>query len=365
MAKVYKTRRGEPLTTLTSRLDKQGRMRKTQSALINDRGEFNATDKKDLINTIHSFGQNIKSGEISRYTTSKEDTREKLALLTAAFNDPTGQELQSLGEDVTDVIQEHIIREGLTRKVLPERELAPGEPARIRFRNNKATAVVMGAAGFKPYQQAWSEQYQFAPEYYVNAYVLVEDKDIAQTAGDLLSEKLEDAQEKIQVAEDTRTRNLLEQAASISEQQIFFNNLTPQFFQSLRNMIQVRGINCQTAIIAGDLWNDILTNPDFVNWFDPITQHTAILNGQLGRILDVDIITDAYVGNDNLRVLNPGECFFTANRKYLGQLMIREQLRSIPVDQYNIARNVRGWMLTSIQAAWLGNVYGVARGQKL
>lgn len=360
----FRTKNGEPVQAITARLDKKGRMTKTGSALVSESGEFNASNRKDLINGIQSYGELLKAGEIRKYYVSKEETEEKLNLFSEAFHDPSGTKMMSLGEDVSDVIQDHILREGLSRKFLPERELARGEPARIRFRTNKAGAVVMGVGGYKPYQQAWSEQYQNAPEYYVNGYVLIEDKDIAQATGDLLSERLEDAQEQVQVAEDTRSRNLLEFAAMTSGQQIFFNSFTPQFYQSLRNMINTRGINCQTVIMAGDLWNDILTHPDFVNYFDPITQHTAVQNGLLGNFLGVDIVTDAYIANDRLRVLQPGECFFCAHRKYLGQLMVREQLRSVPIDQYNLGRPVRGWMLISIEAAFISNVNGVARGIK-
>lgn len=362
----FRTKKGDAVQSITSRLNSAGKMVKTNSPLVNDKGEFNATSKKDLLNTIRSYGQAIKSEGITRSShISAADAEEKIAMLQSAFSDPTGHTLQALGEDVSDVIRDHIQRDGLTRTILMERELARQEPARIRFKSNKATAMVMGAEGFKPYQQPYHEQWVNAPEYYVNAYVLVSDKDIARTNGDVLNERLEDANEKIQVAEDRRTHILLEAASQVSSQQIYFNSFTPQFFQSLRNMIQVNGINCRQCILAADLWNDICAHPDFTNWFDPVTQHEIVHTGMVGNILGVNIVTDSYLANDNLRVLHPGECFFTAEPEYLGQLMIRDRLRSQPIDQYPIGRNVRGWFLTSLEAAYIANVAGVAKGQKL
>lgn len=366
----WTTRRGEPLTTSGSLVKDRssGRIRKSDESLVNDAGDINAGSKAELISKITGMMLMAQRGDIQPYSAqvSREQTEERVRLLSEALGDSYGDKFKLMGEELSDVVYDHVRREGFIRKVLLETELLPGQTARVRVRNmaNTVPAAVMGTEDFKPYLDSSKEEYKYPPEYYVKANILVEDKEIAQVPGDLLTEKLEDAQEAIQVQEDTVLKRLLDISVSASNQQLLFSSFTPAFFSSLRQFLQNKGVPAATALMASDLWDDIIGEPTFHNWFDPVSKHELILTGVLGSILNVTIITDAFVEH-TLRVLSPGEVYFLGLPKTLGRLFIRQQLQSHPIDQHMLSRPVKGWFLNSVQAAVIANINAVARGRKI
>lgn len=361
----FVTKKGEPVTSLkgTFRDPKTGKVRQSATAMVGANGEFNAGNRTELLSAINGLIDMAARGEVMEQT-PQTLSEERIELLSEALSDTTGEKWRLLGEEVSDLIYDHVRRQGFLRRVIDESELAAGQLPRARIRKNWAVAHVEGQGGFKPFVTTPREQYFYPPEYYITSHVLVEDKEISQVAGDLLTERLEDGQERVQVQEDAVLRRLLNVAVSASGNQIFFSTFTPAFFQTLRNLIASRGLPVSTALLASDLWNDIIGQTDFANWFDPVTKHELVLTGVLGSILGVTLITDAFVNHD-LRVLRPGETYFLSTPKSLGKHFVRQPLKSEPVDQYNIGRPAKGWFLSSIYATCLPNVNAIARGVKI
>jgi hypothetical protein len=78
----------------------------------------------------------------------------------------------------------------------------------------------------------------------------------------------------------------------------------------------------------------------------------------------VTIHTDAFIASQ-LRVLNAGEIYFFSDPATLGQLLIRKNLASEPINQNVLGIPSRGWFCSEIVAPCIANANGVAKGTKL
>jgi len=205
------------------------------------------------------------------------------------------------------------------------------------------------------------QNYLYPPEFYLVGRILIEDKEIEQASGDLLDDKYQDGLEQILVREDNVAKMLLDAAAPAANDLTFFNTFTPTIFSSLRTQVARWGIPVATAIIAWDLWNDIIADSEFSAWFDPVSKHEIVLEGKLGSILDVELITDAF-RHDTLRVLTTGECFFLGVPQTLGAITQRKELTTEAINGYALGKPERGWFLEQIEGLCIGNSRGVAKG---
>jgi hypothetical protein len=115
--------------------------------------------------------------------------------------------------------------------------------------------------------------YVYPPEFYLIASVTIETKEIEQASGDLLDDKYQDALEQILVKEDQTWLGLARSTASTSNDLFFFNTFTPTVFSEMRTQVARWGIPVTTAILAFDLWNDIIADSEFSSWFDPVSKH--------------------------------------------------------------------------------------------
>jgi len=113
-----------------------------------------------------------------------------------------------------------------------------------------------------------------------------------------------------------------------------------------------------------DLWNDILTDTEFSSYYDPVSKHQVIMEGNLGSFFGVQLLTDGF-REENLQVLNPGEVYFLGTPKALGVLMERKPLTVDSVNQAVVGRPVRGWFGTAIVSHAVVNARSVVRGQRI
>jgi len=70
-------------------------------------------------------------------------------------------------------------------------------------------------------------------------------------------------------------------------------------------------------------------------------KHELILEGRLGSILGMEIITDGY-RYPTLQVLQAGEAFITSSPVTLGSILQLKELDSRAIDFYNQGRAARG-----------------------
>ena len=170
--------------------------------------------------------------------------------------------------------------------------------------------------------------------------------------------------ESIFVQEDLVWKTLADLAAPAQNNLYVFNTLTPSTFSALRTQVWRWGITPTTAIISFDLWDDIITDSEFANWWSEVAKHEIILTGKIGGLLDVELRTDGY-RQENLQVLNPGEIYMCGAPESLGAICERQPVISKPIDQAVLQRPQRGWYLEAIEGMAIANSKAISRGYRV
>jgi len=352
----FVTANGEPMAAL--------RFKGHQSRAINDAGEFNASDKKDLVHQIDRLITAYMQGDIrSEVTPSSRDTADaRKQALAEAVADKTGNSFQVLGEVLADEIAETTNREGFARKFCQFKELAQGETGRIRIRNKSVMAwVATGPSAVTP--SIVRGIYIYPPEFHVSAQILIDERDIGQSSGDMLEDAYVDGLENIMKVEDQTWKMAADNAATNSNTMQYFTSLTPTIFSGIRSQVARWGIPVTGVLMAQDIWDDIIGNSDFMSFFDPVTKHDLVLDGFLGVLMGADLITDAFRVPE-LKVLEAGEIYAIGSPQTHGTIMQRGGLGSNPIDQYNMGQPFRGWFLSEMISLTIGNSKSVAKGQR-
>jgi len=324
-------------------------------------GEINAHDKKEAIQQIGRLISAAASGEIRRDRGADEASVRELVI--AALNDPTGQAMKVVGEVMAEEISIAMDREGFARRILAIKDLEQGEVPRIPVRRKDVMGWMMTQDARTPVSIV-RQAYVTLEEFYLTANIQIEARELASSPVDLLDEKYAEGLEQIMVAEDRAFKVLSDKAASTSNEIVYFNTFTPAVFADLRQQIANWNLPVVAAVIASDIWNDIIASPDFSNWFDPVTKYNLILEGKLGSILGIELITDAF-REERLRVLNPGEVYFFTAPKHLGVIARRQDVTSKPTDGAQEGRPYQGWYLYAIEGMAVVNSRGVTKGQRI
>ncbi len=339
---------------------KNGKVEAGNGAFENAAGDINAYDKKDLLNKIRAMVHASSHGQIEQ---KSEFSQKRADLIEAAVADTTGNTWRVVGEVMADEIHETMGRDGFLRKVLAKKELKKGEIGRITIRKKDVMGftAVTDSTGVTSFI---NQSYVMPEELYIKAHVLIEDRELQQAPGDLLDQKYVDALEQLMVQEDRQLKALLDIAAPSYNQVVGFPSFTPTVFSTAKNQIEQFGNPCSTALMSIDLMNDVLTDPEFSTYFDPVSKREVIMSGTVGSFFGVNIITDGF-RYDTLRVLNPGEFYFLAPPQTLGVQTVRQDVVSAPINLYLIGKPSRGWYMHKIQGQTIANGRAVVRGLRL
>jgi len=334
-------------------------------------GELNASDKSDLIHQIGNMIQGVRSGVIARNdseTMSADEHRltveARSQALAEALNDKTGVKWQALGETVAEEIYEALGREGFTRKVLGFKPIKRGDIGRVAIRKKDVVAYYIANTNPTVVASMVRQAYIHPPDAYTICRIEIDDLELELADTDLLEHKYNDGLEQVLRQEDLRTKALFDQAAPTYNELVFFNAFTPSVFQAMRTQIARWTIPVAHCLMAIDLWNDILTDTEFASYYDPVSKHAIIQEGNLGSFFGVSLLTDGF-REENLQVLNPGEVYFLGTPKALGVLMERKPLTVEATNAAVVGRPVRGWFMSQITAHALPGSRAVVKGQRI
>lgn len=348
----------EPITAGLTRLP--GR----QEAFVGANGEINASSTADLLNQIGTLIQAYSKNEVVQGSVQDpKATEERRQVLAEAFNSNDPKEMMVLGEALVAEIIDTTAREGFARRLLQFSELGQGEINQVRLRQHNITAY-MAVSTTEVQPVVIRDRKLIPPEFNLNAYVLIDLKELAQSTGDLLEEKYEEALEATMVQEDRLWKKMADSAATIRNTLQYFGTFTPAVFTRMRQEVAYWGIPVPTYLIAYDLWNDIVSNPDFSSLFDPVTKWELIQEGYLGTILGVSILTDSF-RQPLLRVLNQGEVYAVGAPLNHGVVRTRGAMAVNPIDKFNQGINQKGWFLSELISMVIGNSMSVAKGQRV
>ncbi len=333
--------------------------------LIGANDELNAGSKKELMAQIGNLVDSYRTGRITkasvRQDKSVSDARKEL--VSAALADKAGPAWQVLGEVIGEEIFLTMDREGFARRLMLFKDLAQGEIGRLKVRNKQAVAW-QATTNPNVVETVYRQPWVYPPEFYLIANLLIEDIEIEQSTGDMLDEMYTDGLEQIMVREDIIWKGLADNAAGTVNDLVFFNTFTPSTFSAMRTQVSRWGIPATIALIAFDLWDDIIADSGFSNWFDPVSKYYLILEGNVGSLLGTELLTDAF-RYETLQVLNEGEVYFCGAPQTLGGITQRKALISEPISKYNEGKPMRGWFLEQIEGMAIVNSRAVCKGQRV
>jgi len=331
--------------------------------LVASNGIFNGGSKRELLNAAASLMRLAAQGDIipeNVAAASEQFNKDRMEVLEEAKADRNGPAWQAIGETLGDTVQETLGREGFTRQTLQLKVLGPQETAKVRIRRHDAVAWFV-TTNPKVTASEVRNYYVYPDQFNIIAYITAEEGEIAEAGPEFLDEKYRDGLEQILKVEDQTWRNLAIQAAPTYNSILYFSTFTPTVFSSLRTQIRRWGIPVTKAIAAFDIYDDIYTDTEFSAWYSPIEKHEIAAEGQMFRIMGVDMITDAY-RYQTLQVLQAGEIFFCGAPQTLGVVCERQPVRSDQVNLAVIGIPERGWFQILIECMTIPNARAISRG---
>ncbi len=339
--------------------------------LVGANGQYNQDSEAGLISQLDAIVKRARAGDIHQDPgTEGGDTIDTWGhqghLVQAAMSEAApkdGGPFQVLGEVFTDSVSETMGRMGFTNKILAQQDVAEGGTARIRIRQKDVTSWLMLSDGHTV-ESLIRQKYIYPRGYNIETLVMMEEAEIHEAGAQIIEEKYNDALEATMVRDDNISKFLLDQAAPTDNDVIAFNAFTPQVFVTLRNQIWQWSLPVPHALIAVDLWDDLFADADWARWYSPIEKHELAVEGKLGRLGDIELITDGF-RYDTLQVLRPGEVYFLSSPSTLGVKANMIALNSSVVDQRMLGRAARGWFIFLRQATVIANSRGVSKGIRL
>lgn len=339
-------------------------------ALDQASGEFNAWDKKDVLNSISQMMAEAQKGNITqqrRTSTSKEravELEQRREVLAAAYADPALW--KALGANMATQIEEQRDREGFMRRVLVGNTVKQGEVARITVQSYDATAVVATSSANVGYQVIRTNGGSVpVSEFEITANLRVENIDMQQVGGELLDKAYNQGVQATMVAEDRLLRKAFDACVGVKNPITYIaGNLTPAVLATLRNQVAGWGLPAVTALIANDYWSDISGDAAFGQFLDPITKYDLVLNGHISTLSGMDLITDAF-RNPNQKVLEKGEMYILTSPENLGGYTDRGGINAVPTSGADSGNTTRGWLLSEVLGMLVANPRGVAKARRV
>lgn len=338
------------------------RFGKNSERAVGNNGDLNASNTKDLMKQISKFLEVSSSrGIVTEDEAVHRENSSKLKreMLLAAFSNSKAN--ADLGEVLASELYVAANREGFMRRFLARQELNVGMIPMTRMRMKNQVAVVASA----PVQvqiQIVRDNFFYPPEFYINARPFVEEREIQQSADDVLEEKFIEGLEAIMVGEDRTWYNQALATVGIANQlTTIVGGLTPEALAQLRNQVLAWDIPVTSCLIATDIWNDIIGNTNFAYVIDPVSKHDLLLTGQLGTIFGMTMYTDAYRFPQH-KVLSQGDIFILGDVINTGQYTDRGGIASQPIDGAIEKLPGRGWWLTELVSIIIANPNAIARG---
>jgi len=348
-------------------------MASASTRMVGANGEYNQDSAAGLLEQINALVQQARAGEIhqdpgieTQASFMDPGAEADSSLVTAALNESAPRDdgpFQVLGEVFTDSISETMGRMGFSNKILAQQDVAEGGTARVRIRQKDVTSWLMLSDGHT-IESLIRQKYIYPRGYNIETLVMMEEAEIHEAGAQIIEEKYNDALEATMVRDDNITKFLLDQAAPADNDVIAFNAFTPQVFVTLRNQIWQWSLAVPHMLMAVDLWDDLFADADWARWYSPIEKHELAVEGRLGRLGDVELITDGF-RYDTLQVLQPGEVYFLSSPTTLGVKANMIALNSSVVDQRMLGRAARGWFIFLRQATVIANSRGVSKGVRL
>lgn len=338
---------------------------------VGENGEINADSKADLIAAHRAMAAAARNPQMlagdgrdeirASKAASAESVKRQREIVAAAMK--SDEAMMKLGADIGEVVMETTGRESFHERMLMSQTVPAGQTAKWEFQPRDMVAYeIVNADHIMP---AYTRSHFVYPTFRTYAgQVRIEEAELAVSSSGILDRKFNEMAEQVFRKGDLRFVSLLNTLAPTANEVFGFTNLTPSTFQAMRTAIRGWGLPVSGAIMALDLWDDIITTDDFSNWFDPVHKHELVKYGQVGSILNTQILTDGY-RHPKLRVLSDGNIYMLTVPEALGGINIHQELRTNPINGYNAGELWRGWLFSRMYGMTILNSRGIVRGRRL
>lgn len=340
-------------------------------ALSSSTGEINASSVKDAMHIIGEMMTAYASGGIvpeKKSLSAREEAvaaaNERREILAEARADHTGVKWAALGASMAEQINEQVEREGFTRKLMVGNVLRQGEYPRVPMPAHDTMAVVATSDASVGYQLIRPRVFM-PDEFEIQVNVRVGNLDIQQVNGDLLDFAYNDGLQAIMVAEDRLWKKSADMTVGmVNNLELISGELTTKNLGRLRQSIAKWGLPATTMILSNDYWGDVIGSNDFATFFDPITKYDLVMSGQIGTLVGMNIITDAF-RQPNQKVLNAGEIYVVSDPQNHGSYSTRGGIQSTPTSGADMGNSTRGWFMTEPFSLVLANPRSVVKGKRI
>lgn len=345
---------------------------KRDLALSSSTGEFNASNTKELIQSINGLMSAIASKQVVPQSMSAaassadyaRDLADRREVLASAYNDTTGKQWAALGASIATQLQEQRNREGFMRRICVGQTLRQGDIARVTVPAWDAVAVVATSSSEVGYQMIRNKVFQ-PEEFEINANLRVEQLDIEQVSGDILEDVYNQGLDAIMVQEDRLWKKAADLTVGVTNPLNYIGGqLTTQILATIRQGVSDWNLPATTAIISNDFWSDVIGSPDFAQFLDPVTKYDLALHGYLGTLIGMNLLTDAF-RQPNQKVLNRGEIYVVASPENHAAYTDRGGVRSTPTSGADNGSTTRGWLLSEMLSLICVSGRSVSKGRRV
>lgn len=345
------------------------RLGKGRSLAIASNGEYNANDKKDLWNVVNQVLSHLQQGGaeiVNEETAAKREQATKLRREAVIASFDNREAHVELGATITNELYQAANREGICRRFLGYQELAQGNIPRVKLRSKNVTAVTAGSPT-KVETQIVRDKVFFPSEMDIIARPFIEEREIQQSIDDVLEEKFIEAQEAMMVAEDRLWRLMAEATIGSfngNDLTLVTGAFTLASITSVASQVSRWNLNTQNLFMSSDLREEFASSQQVANVIDPVSQHELLMTGKLGVIYGMSVLSDAY-RHPQHKVLSRGEFYVISDPVTHGVYTDRGGITSAPIDISIEQKNGRGWVLSELFSAVIGNSRSVAKGRRV
>lgn len=358
-SKTYVSKHGDEVLAGSKQFTRPG----SAEPIVASNGEINASNKEDLMKGISALMALASAGQVKKAeekaVASVADHKAMLAEASTNYDAAV-----ALADTFTAQVNETLGRDGFARRLMQFRQLNNGDVLKVRLRKRDTLAFVTTS---NPNTIASVARQQFAiPEMFnISCNVNIEKIELAQDTGDLLQDRYEDALEQVMCAEDLVFLKLAREAAGVYNSPFGFTNFTPEVCAAMRTAIQQNGgIPVTQMLVSYDIWNDIIANPEFTAFYSEIAKHELVLEGNIGTLMGMNIVTDGY-RIETLRVLPQNTVYMFGAPETLGVIGQWGDMSVDSVNKANFGQARLGWFINVIEAMCIGNARSVTMGKRL
>jgi hypothetical protein len=331
-------------------------------AALASNGEINASDKKDLIQSIDKIMSLSSKGAIRQESISTSDQkRADQDLIAQANSDPAYWE--ALGANIAEAIQDQSERRGFLRNFALGNNLRQGEIQRVPMPRHEVQAVVATSPTEMGYQLI-RDRYYTPAEFEIKGNVRVSQLELDQSGGDMMRDIRDQAMESIMVAEDRLLKKAADRTVGRANEITYIGGeLTPKALANIQEQVSAWNLPASKALFAVDFWKDVIGNSEFSTMLDPVSKYDLVLNGKIGTLIGLELVTDAF-RPENQKVLDKGEIYVVSDPEHHAAYSTRG-IRSTPTDGANAGETTKGWLMSENFSFVLANIRSVAKGIRI